>query len=523
MTPGRFFSRIVDKVKRQSLTLSTIWTPAAIIDTIDLAVEPISLALMATAAGQVVDSLLGEHANKVVAAVVGGFIGNRADAAVCGAVSNSWNYFRNLRTTDPILNHDLERATREAYLIATRELVRQAELRAQVGGTASTFLHPGEQEALARIAAGVKADLGNVADTLPERVPDAQLFLLDPETAPAERVRRLRETLRRNLDLDLARWIPGVAPPRQLADLLKTGWTIDTKHLQNVPRDWYSLIAIAFVEKLKTDERLNRVFEAKLLAEVATREPRAAAVATFTGFAAGWETVVAPLQRIEDSLGVLSRDVAEIKSGVQEIKETLAPIARIPRWVWLSLGVLAIAGTLGLATGAGVQAACAVPGVRAVCGGLGWGGVPSAAEEALWAARKPGDCDGLRGYLARYPAGAFAARANSLLEARRTRETETWTPREKILPLAVRAGLDGLPSEAAARQDALARGAREAELACAPYGSGEFRLRSAEARAREWRCAPRGAGIGCGFDGEAVCRVEARRRDLAEVCANPLE
>ncbi len=473
---------------------------------------------MTAAAGQVVNGLLGDPA-KLVEAVVGGVIGNRADDLACRAAGNSWNYFRGLRTMDPLLNHDLERATREAYLIATRELVRQAEIRAEVGTASASLLHPGERDALARIAAGVAADLRDVGDTLPAPLPDAQLFLLDPQTAPAERVRRLRDTLRRNLDLDLARWTPGITPPRQIADLLETGWTIDTRHHRNVPRDWYSLIAIAFVEKLKTDTRLSRVFETKLLAEIATREPRAATIATFDGFAAGLETVTAPLQRIEDSLGVLSRDVAEIKTDVKEIKESLAPLARIPRWVWLAVGVLAIAGTLGLAAGAGVEAACAVPGVRAVCGGLGWGGVPDAVEEALWAARKPGDCDGLRGYLARYPAGAFAARAKSLLEARRTQETETWIPEEKTLPLMVRAGLDGLPTETAARKDALERAKREAELVCGPYRRGEFRLRAAQARASEWQCAARVGGYVCGFDGEAVCRVEARRRSLSEVCA----
>jgi hypothetical protein len=208
---------------------------------------------------------------------------------------------------------------------------------------------------------------------------------------------------------------------------------------------------------------------------------------------------------------------------VKEIRQTLAPLARIPRWVWLSIGVVALGATLRLATGAGLEAVCAVPGVRAACGGLGLGGVPSAAEEAMWAARKPGDCEGLRGYLARFPAGAFAIPAQRLLAARVTRETETWAPDVKTLPLMVRGGLDPMPSEAAARQAAMRRADGEAAEVCIPYRSGEFRLRSAKATPREWRCTQHGQGFICGFDGEAVCSVEARRRAVAELCAGKME
>ena len=108
--------------------------------------EPLSLALMAAAAGKVVDHLLGDGANKLVATIVGGVLGNHADRVVQGAISSSRRFFENLRTQDPSLNHDLERATREAYLLATLELVRQAELRTELGS--SRLLTAGDDESL---------------------------------------------------------------------------------------------------------------------------------------------------------------------------------------------------------------------------------------------------------------------------------------------------------------------------------------------------------------------------------------
>ena len=159
-----------------------------------------------------------------------------------------------------------------------------------------------------------------MGNTLPQALPGAELFLLDPALAPAERLERLRSVLRSNLETDLARWLDGLARPVVLDELLSKGWTIDTKFAQGVPRDWQSLVALAFVEKLKTDTRLSRVFEAKLLAQVAAGEPRAAGIATFDGFTGQLGRLAAPLERIEDSLQIALRDLAEVKSDVQEVK-----------------------------------------------------------------------------------------------------------------------------------------------------------------------------------------------------------
>lgn len=161
---------------------------------------------------------------------------------------------------------------------------------------------------------------------------------------------------------------------------------------------------------------------------------------------------------------------------------------------------------------------CKIPGVRAVCAAWGLGGVATKEEAALWARRAPGDCAGLRGYLERFPKGAYAEEAGRRLQAARTTEIVRWVPQEQRLPLTVRATLAPLADEHAARNDARSRALIEARRACEGLEAGEFRLASATAEAQSWRCLSRGTGAVCGFDGRAVCRVEARHLDPREVC-----
>lgn len=182
------------------------------------------------------------------------------------------------------------------------------------------------------------------------------------------------------------------------------------------------------------------------------------------------------------------------------------------------LGVAAM--VLGFATDlAGLQKPlCKIPGVRAVCASSGLGGVPTKEEETLWAKRVPGDCENLRAYLARFPEGAYAEEAGRRLQAAETVGEESWIPEVHRLPLTVRTTLSPLAGEEAARADALTRGATDARATCESFSIGEFRLVSATAEAQSWRCSARGSGWVCGFDGQAICQVEARQVRQRQVC-----
>jgi len=187
---------------------------------------------------------------------------------------------------------------------------------------------------------------------------------------------------------------------------------------------------------------------------------------------------------------------------------------------WAS-GFGIVAMVLGFATNVvGLQKPlCKIPGVHAVCASWGLGGVPTAAEAALWTQRVAGDCEGLRTYVAKFPKGAFAEEAGRRLQAVVTVGDVKWIPGEQPLPLTVRSTLAPLANEQAARADALTRARTEANQACEMLkASGLYRLKPATVEAQSWRCSARGSGSVCGFDGRVTCHFEARQVTQHQVC-----
>lgn len=201
-----------------------------------------------------------------------------------------------------------------------------------------------------------------------------------------------------------------------------------------------------------------------------------------------------------------------IKIDPRAIRRLAAPLAA---------GVALLSGSMAFIQDLGSfqKLVCKVPGVNGVCGAMGWGGVPSRAQDEAWtAALKREDGEGLRGYLRRWPRGAYAQEAQARLAGCRTGEVETWTKDTRRLPMYVGFGAQPRPTEAAARVDAIERGARDGQGLCVAFSSGEFRLTSAEPVPKAWRCQGGPGGQACGFDGEVICHIEARRIDVRELC-----
>ena len=159
---------------------------------------------------------------------------------------------------------------------------------------------------------GVAADLRNAGNTLPQPLQDVEL-LLAPERAPEERRERIRQTLREMLREDGRRWTGEAGLPGVVEDLLLESWRIDTRHQRDVPRDWDSLIALAFVEKLKSDERMRTIFETWLLARLAAAAPELGGMAQWPKFV---EQLGPGLQRVEDSLGRIVQGMERLEEGV---------------------------------------------------------------------------------------------------------------------------------------------------------------------------------------------------------------
>ena len=154
------------------------------------------------------------------------------------------------------------------------------------------------------------------------------------------------------------------------------------------------------------------------------------------------------------------------------------------------------------------------------CGALGLGNQPTKAERLSWAQRTPGSCEDLQHHLTLYPTGAYATEAQSLLDAVDTTHVLTWEPLERTLSLFVRQQPDWMSNTEAAQSDALDRGTRMAAQLCQNFGAGDqtFRYLSGMPEVQSWNCDQRGTTAVCGFEGQAVCSLEARRVDVVEVC-----
>jgi hypothetical protein len=285
---------------------------------------------------------------------VTGIVGNRVDDVAWWATRKGWKRLQELRTTDPKINHDLQRALRKSYLLATQELLRQSQERMRVQSAAvrvlSNSAERNDEELAGRARRAVETELNTMGSSLPElSTGDADLLVLDDSLAPEDRLQRMHASQMDMLRQDMARWLGDAEQSwiPVLDHLLEHGWIIQLESGITVQRHWHQLISMAFVEELKNDERLRAVFEARILAELKNRDTRLAPVSDFAGFQEAFDRVLPPLQQIEKGLAGIQKDVSAIRDSVVLIDRKLeASPAPVPRWVWAAIAI-AVSGAVG--------------------------------------------------------------------------------------------------------------------------------------------------------------------------------
>ncbi len=203
-----------------------------------------------------------------------------------------------------------------------------------------------------------------------------------------------------------------------------------------------------------------------------------------------------------------------------------APMKRLMRRLTFSslasaigLGGLAFAFNLFSAQDQVCGVSISQPQVSDLCGAVGLGHRPTKKERIAWETRETGSCAALRSHIERFPQGAYQHDAADLLTARRVTQTETWVP--ETLRLSLFVGPDDAPStnEAAAHSAAQVRGQLPSERLCKGFAAtSSFRFTSATADAQIWKCSRISGGAVCGFEGEAVCQLEARHVRESETC-----
>lgn len=197
------------------------------------------------------------------------------------------------------------------------------------------------------------------------------------------------------------------------------------------------------------------------------------------------------------------------------------PERRGRRWAAAALVLAAVLLVSSMLSSAETRrTVCRAPGIAAACARLGIGEVPSAAEEALWGeAARQATGAGLRAYLRRFPAGAYAEEAHRRLAACQIEKVETLAPpREQRYRLPVPPRYTPLLlTEQAARDDALVRAERDAATYCDSY-RWIAQLVATEVRPGAWSCSAWEGGFVCGFDGEILCRLQDRLVTEEERC-----
>ena len=195
------------------------------------------------------------------------------------------------------------------------------------------------------------------------------------------------------------------------------------------------------------------------------------------------------------------------------------PVARFASW---GAGLALVAAALGFINDlAGIQAmTCRVDLMRETCRSLGWGGIPSVAEELAWqAAQQAKTCDAFRNYLTGYPQGAFGTVAQARLAARRSEALVTWRSRTQSLPLVVPKELKPATSEEEARAALAPSLAIEATRTCIQCeNSDHYRNCKGTPDDHGWRCDSTDKGWRCGYDGQASCDMEERSSTMREIC-----
>ena len=212
--------------------------------------EPISLSLIAQSLAT----------SQVVSSVIGGWLGNRSDHYLCKAYQIVFDRLKN--QSEPV-NHDIQRAVREAYLNAT--LVTCQRLLKRKYTVVDRIFHFDVWD-LKYVVGYLRKQLRQLpkANFVPPENPAAHdpTLLLQPHNVPAqERIAELKQQLRQQVVRELES--TGYLVEDDLKMALLHSWTEDGKTL-----DWYDLLCAYFAESLKTNERLRTIVQTEILVSV---------------------------------------------------------------------------------------------------------------------------------------------------------------------------------------------------------------------------------------------------------------
>lgn len=256
-----------------------------------------------------------------LAVYVGCFIGNSIGSCVIGNSAHDGtkllfkNLYSKLKALKPDENRDLLKALYRSYWQATFFIAKDVESR-----TVSSSIFDGdEREFINKVLPDVKAKLKQL---------DSSNAIALIEISSNDEINKFLDSLenlvKRQQMTDSAKDEQIKLCEYALNELQKSFGEIPKGFETDFRKRWFDHLCLSFAEQLKTDERVSTIFQAQMLADIKTNNGSLLSIEVFT---AELETVSSAVKTGFDEmrrfLTSISDDVAEIKTGVNAVKETL--------------------------------------------------------------------------------------------------------------------------------------------------------------------------------------------------------
>ena len=266
--------------------------------------------------------------SQIISSIIGGWLGNRSDVLLCKTGEVIYERLKN--QIEPPVNHDIQRAVREAYLKATL-MACKTLLYKKYNWIDRRFHLPTYD--LKEIISYLKKQLKELktAQFIAQANPADEVyrFLLQPKGQPAqERVLELKQQLRESVLHEFEE--ANLCAEDDLKRAIRTGWTDDDKSV-----DWYELLCAFFTEDLKTNSRLSTIIQTDLLLELKAKVPEITlSVGQLTELANQISLAMQPLAerfdevmlRLDELLDLLiqfGNQLGTVQTGVEQSNESL--------------------------------------------------------------------------------------------------------------------------------------------------------------------------------------------------------
>ncbi len=237
---------------------------------------------------------------------VGSMIATRADTIV-KSVSE-----RLQRGGEP-LNHDLQKAVRRAYLEATlsvSEICKDIIISSQDEIELLDILYKKLNKEIDKLS-GAKYIPPNAA-----ALEEIKLLLQSGNATPAERLKEFRDKLKKGIISEIMHWHESERWKHPVPDKL-------TEMIEN---RWFDFMSLYFAEILKTDPKVQAIFQSGLLTGVSFRlESLTEAFENFGKAAVEW------MSRIEKDLKDLSKTSHRTDETTQETQKDVKELGKISR------------------------------------------------------------------------------------------------------------------------------------------------------------------------------------------------